>query len=404
MASERVVVAGAGHAGGQVVAGLRTEGYTGEILLVGDEPQPPYQRPPLSKGYLSGKVGMDQVLLRPADFYARHDIALRLGRSVTAIDRAARSITLDDGEVVPWNWLVLATGTRVRKLPIPGADDERVCYLRTLADVDRIRARMQGAGRAVIVGGGFIGLEAAAVLRGKGVAVTVIEVQDRLMPRVVSPTVSAFYRDLHTGHGVEIVTGTGVTSISGGAQATVHLADGRGFAADLVIVGIGVLPNVEIAQAAALPCDNGIVVDDCARTADPHILSAGDCTQHPNALLGRSLRLESVHNAVEQAATAVRTILGNPHPYAQIPWFWSDQYDIKLQMVGISTGYDAEVVRGTIADRKFSVFYYREGRLIAVDSVARPVDHMQSRRMLGAGLSPTPAQVADIAFDLKTVS
>lgn len=400
MASERVVIVGAGHAGGQIAAALRIAGYAGEIALLGEEIHPPYQRPPLSKAYLVGKVDVAQVLLRPAEYYVKHAIALKLGARAVAIDRAEHCVALTTGERLPYSWLALATGARARPLPIPGVDDPRVFYLRTLADIDRIRSALACAARIVIIGGGFIGLEAAAVLRTSGLAVTVVEIQDRLMPRVVSPTVSAFYLDLHRKRGVEVVTNTGVTAIAGSA---VQLTNGRTVPADAVIIGIGVVPNVELAQAAGLACDNGIVVDHCARTWDPRVVAAGDCTQHPNALLGRPLRLESVHNAVEQATTAAKTILGTPHPYAQVPWFWSDQYEFKLQMVGISSGYDSEVVRGTITHGKFSVFYYREGKLLAIDSVNRPMDHMQGRRLLGAGLSPAPAQVADAAFDLKTI-
>jgi 3-phenylpropionate/trans-cinnamate dioxygenase ferredoxin reductase subunit len=400
MASERVVIVGAGQAGGQIAATLRIAGYAGEIALVGEEIHAPYHRPPLSKAYLAGKVDIAQVLLRPADFYVKHAIDLKLGARVVAIDRAQNCVTLTTGEMLPYSWLALATGARVRSLPIPGAHDPHVFYLRTLADIDHIRSALAGAARIVIIGGGFVGLEAAAVLRTSGLAVTVVEIQDRLMPRVVSPTVSAFYLELHGKRGVEVVTNTGVNAIVGRA---VQLTNGRTVPADAVIIGVGVVPNVELAQAAGLACDNGIVVDNCARTEDPRIVAAGDCTQHPNALLGRRLRLESVHNAVEQAATAAKTILRIPHPYSQVPWFWSDQYEFKLQMVGISTGYDSEVVRGAIANGKFSVFHYREGKLLAIDSVNRPVDYMQGRRLLGAGLSPTPAQVADAAFDLKTI-
>jgi 3-phenylpropionate/trans-cinnamate dioxygenase ferredoxin reductase subunit len=397
---ERVVIVGAGHAGGQIAAGLRIGGYTGEIALIGEEFHPPYHRPPLSKAYLAGKVAIGQVLLRPVEFYVKHTIDLRLGARAVAIDRAKGCIALSTGETLPYSLLALATGARVRTLPIPGATDPHVFYLRTLADVDHIRLALTGAARIVIIGAGFIGLETASVLSTLGLTVTVVEIQDRLMPRVVSPTVSAFYRELHDKRGVAVVTNTGVTAI---VDRAVQLTNGGSLPANAVIIGIGVVPNVELAQAAGLTCDNGIVVDNCARTQDPRIVAAGDCTQHPNTLLGRPLRLESIHNAVEQAATAARTILGTPRPYAQVPWFWSDQYDFKLQMVGISTGYDSEVVRGTIADGKFSVFYYREGKLVAIDSVNRSRDHMQGRRLLGAALSPTPAQAADAAFDLKTI-
>ncbi len=400
-----VIVAGAGHAAGQVLVALRKEGYAGPLVLVGEEPQLPYQRPPLSKAYLAGKVGFERLQYRAPQFYAEQHIDTRLGRPAVAIDRAARTLTLHGGDTLAYERLVLATGARVRTLAVPGAGCEGVHYLRTLADSDALRARLGTAGAVLVIGGGFIGLEVAAVCRELGKTVTVLETQDRLLARVVSPAVSAFFRAVHEERGVEVITGAQVAAIETGERRPLAVRDaaGRRFEADLVVVGIGVVPNTELACAAGLECEDGIVVDQYARTSDPHIVAAGDCTRFPNPLLGLRLRLESVHNAVEQANTAAATLCGRERPYAQVPWFWSDQYDLVLQMAGISAGHDQEVLRGDPDARRFSMYYYKSGRLVAIDSINRPVDHMLGRKLLTAGVTPTPAQAADPSFDLKTL-
>ena len=398
-----VVIVGAGQAGFQVAASLRGEGHAGPILLLGAEDHPPYQRPPLSKGLLLGKMARDRLLFRQPDFYAGKAIDLRLGQTVAAIDRAGRTVTTAAGERIAYETLVLATGTRVRPLPAPGVELTGVAYLRTLEESEDLARRVAAADRVVVIGGGFIGLEVAAAVRMLGKPVTVLEAADRLMGRVVAPVISAFYADLHRGHGVELVLGARIAALEGtdGQVRAVVMADGTRHAADLVVIGIGVLPNVELAQEAGLACANGIVVDDQGRTADPAIFAAGECTSHPSRFAGAMVRLESVQNAVDQAKAVAAAILGRHAPYDEVPWFWSDQYDVKLQMVGLSTGHDRQVVRGEPATGRFSVFYFRDGRPIAIDSVNRAGDHMTGRKLLAAGAKLSPEEAADEAFELK---
>ncbi|MFT3921128.1 MAG: FAD-dependent oxidoreductase [Myxococcales bacterium] len=399
----RLVVLGAGQAGMQLAATARAEGFPGDIVLVGEEPLLPYRRPPLSKEYLAGKATAEQLLLRASGFYREQRIETRLNLRAERIDRANQEVLFTDGSRLAYSALALTMGTRVKQLPVPGAELAGVHYVRSAADVERLQHGLSEARSAVVIGGGFVGLETAAVLRGLGVGVCLLEMQDRIMPRVVSPLLSEFYRNVHSQRGVEVVTGAGVTRIErrNAGGLAVHCADGREFTGDIVVVGIGVVPNQELAAAAGLTCDDGIVVDEFARTSDPHIVAAGDCTYHPNPLLERSLRLESVHNAVAQATTAALTVCGKPSAYAQFPWFWSDQYEYKLQMVGLSHGYDQEVVRGNLETGKFSLFYFRQGRLLAVDSVNAANEHITCKRLLAAGRSPTREQAEDAQFDLK---
>ncbi len=398
-----IVVIGGGHAAGQLLVSLRKDGFEGPLTLVSDEPFQPYQRPALSKDYLAGKLEAERLMFRPASFYEAQNIDMRLGVAATRIDRAGKTVHLDDGNTLAWSGLALTTGTRVREINAPGADLPGVHYLRSIADVDAIRAEMEAVKTIVVIGGGFIGLEVAAVARAAKKQVTVLEMQDRVMPRVVSPTVSEFYQRFHKRRGVNIVTGARVASLAdhAGRVGAVVCQDGSEYPAELVIVGIGVLPNVELAEACGLACANGIVVDEMARTSDPAIVAAGDVTNHFNPLLRRRLRLESVQNAVDQAKTAAATLQGREQPYAQVPWFWSDQFDLKMQMTGISDGYDVEVVRGNLKENAFSVFYFREGRLVAVDSINRPADHVTSRRLLQKGNTLSREQAADPDFDLK---
>jgi len=389
----------------QLAATARAEGFPGEIVLVGEEPLLPYRRPPLSKEYLAGKATEEQLLLRASGFYKEQRIETRLNARVERIARESQRVLLSDGSELSYTALALTLGARVRRLAVPGADLPGVHYVRSATDVQGLHRALHGARSAVVVGGGFVGLEAAAVLRGLGLDVSVLELAARVMPRAVSPTVSEFYRGVHAARGVDVVTGVAVRSITrreaGGLS--VSSTDGRAFAGDLVVVGIGVVPNQELAMAAGLACDDGILVDEFARTSDPQIVAAGDCTHHPNPLLGRSLRLESVHNAVAQATTAAFTVCGKPSAYAQFPWFWSDQYEFKLQMVGLSDGYDEEVVRGDMESGKFSLFYFRQGRLVAVDSVNSAAEHITAKRLLAAGRSPTREQASDRSFDLKSM-
>ncbi|MGD9507863.1 MAG: NAD(P)/FAD-dependent oxidoreductase [Geminicoccaceae bacterium] len=401
--SSPVVIVGAGQAGFQVAASLRGGGFTGPIRLVGAEPHPPYQRPPLSKGLLLGKMEPARLLFRQPTFYTAQAIDLDLSRPVAAIDRAGRRVIDDAGAAIPYETLVLATGTRVRPLPAPGADLDGVLYLRTLDHSGELARRAEAARRVVVIGGGFIGLEVAAALRMLGKEVTVLEAAERLMGRVVAPIISSFYADLHRERGVGLVLGARIAALAGtdGRVSAVAMADGTRHEADLVVIGIGVLPNVELAEAAGLACANGIVVDAHGRTSDPAIYAAGECTSHPNRFAGGHARLESVQNAVDQAKAVATSILGRPSAYDEVPWFWSDQYEVKLQMVGLSSGHDRQVVRGDPASGRFSVLYFRDGRLLAIDSVNRAADHMAGRKLLGAGTALTPEQAADESYDLK---
>ncbi len=381
--SNRVVILGAGHAAGQVVTSLRQHKFDGEIVLVGDEPYLPYQRPPLSKKFLAGELPAERLYVKPESFYDDPAITLRLDTTVEAIDRSAGRLRIKDGEDVAYDKLVIATGSRVRRLPIEGANLKCVHYLRNIADVDGIRDDMEAGRKLVIIGAGYIGLEVAAVAKQAGLNVTVVEMADRVMSRVVSPEISDFYQIEHTNQGVKLRLSTGVASLEGKKRVkSVITSEGERIPADLVVIGVGILPNTELAADAGLDVDNGIVVDDHCRTSDPNIFAAGDCTSHPNAIYDRRLRLESVHNAVEQAKATAANICGQDVAYAQVPWFWSDQYDLKLQIAGLSDGYDDVVIRGNPAERSFSCLYLRDDRLIAVDAINAPRDFVQSKQLI----------------------
>lgn len=397
-----MVIIGAGHAAGQAAASLRQEKYEGDITIIGDEPHVPYQRPPLSKQYLSGEQGLDRVYLRPEKFYADKNITLKLGVTATAIDPAAQTISLDDGDTVEYEKLIIATGSRARILNIDGSDLGGIHYLRTIADVDAIRAEMQPGKSLVIVGGGYIGLEVASVGVEAGLTVHVLEMEERILQRVTTPEMSAYYHNLHTTRGVNIHTSTGVTGFAGDGQVQqVLCGDGVAFDADLVIVGIGIIPNVELAEAAGLTCDNGIVVDDHCRTSDANIYAAGDCTNHPNPLLNRRLRLESVPNAMEQARVCASNMLGGDKVYSAMPWFWSDQYELKLQMVGFSADHDTQVVRGNMDDNQFAVFYLKDGLVVSADAVNSPKEFMVCKQLVGKPADVQALQNPDT--DLKAL-
>ena len=397
-----IVIVGGGHAAGQAAASLRQEKYAGEIVVIGEEPHIPYQRPPLSKQYLSGEYGLDRVHLRPARFYQSRDIAVLSGVRVETIDRNAQTVACGDGREIGYDKLLLATGARPRKLHAPGGGLAGVHYLRTIADVDAIKKDFQPGRRIAIVGGGYIGLEVAAIAIQKGLEVTVLEMEDRILKRVTTPAMSTFYEDLHTSKGVAIRTGVRVESFAGSDRLTgVVCAGGEVVPADLTVVGIGVVPNVELAQAAGLDCDNGVVVDEYTRTADPNIHAVGDCTNHPNPLLGRRLRLESVPNAMEQSRVAATNLAGQSKAYANVPWFWSDQYDLKLQMVGFSTEAEHHVVRGNPATRRFAIFYFDGDILTAADAVNSAREFMAARQLVGKRVDA--GQLADPGVDLKTV-
>jgi 3-phenylpropionate/trans-cinnamate dioxygenase ferredoxin reductase subunit len=399
---ETIVIAGAGHAAGQVVATLKQHKFEGKIVLVGDEPYLPYQRPPLSKKFLAGELPAERLAFKPPSFYDDPRIDIRLSTRVKSIDRDAGCLCTIDGETISYDKLVLALGARVRRLTLIGGDLPGVHYLRTIEDVDGIRAGIEANGKLVIIGAGYIGLEVAAVCRQIGVDVTVVEMADRVMSRVVSPQVSNFYQEEHTAHGVKLMLSTGLASFTGVNRIeSVVLTNGESIPADFVVVGVGVIPNTELAADAGLEINDGIVVDDQCRTNDPDIYAIGDCTSHPNAIYGRRLRLESVHNALEQAKTAANNICGRETHYSQVPWFWSDQYDLKLQIAGLSQGFDQVVMRGDPSSKSFSCLYLEGGILIAVDAINSPRDFVQSKALISAQAVVSPEQLADTQIALK---
>lgn len=391
-----VVIAGAGQAGFQVAASLRSKGYEDAITLIGDEPWLPYQRPPLSKAFMAGKQDIDSTTLRPESYYQDHSIDLLRGERVAAIDTATNRVRLASGSAISYQALVLATGARNRSLPVEGAELDGVCYLRTRDEALAISERLEAAANLLVIGGGFIGLELAATAALLGKQVVVVEAQSRLMSRSVAPIMSDYFRELHLRHEVKFALGVTTREIvaRGSRVSEVVLADGTIYPADLVVVGIGVLPNTELASAAGLACANGIAVDEYLRTSVENICAIGDCAQHPNRFAGGLARLESVQNAVDQAHCVAAAITGDQRPYDAVPWFWTDQFDAKLQMVGLSQGYDAVVTRGLPESNKFSLYYFRENRLIAIDSINRPADHMAGRKLLAAGTPVTPEQLA----------
>lgn len=403
MSEQHCVIVGGSHAAAQLSASLRQEGWSGAITLVSDEALLPYQRPPLSKAFLCGDKPAQELLIRPLQFYEKERVDVLLGTRAVAIDRARKRLALDNGSHLAYSKLVLATGARVRTLDIAGAALPGVFYLRQARDVLAIRQAIGAGKRAVIIGGGYIGLEAAASLRQMGMQVTVLEAMPRLLQRVTAPEVSAFYARVHREQGVDIITGAAVQAIEGseGVEAVVT-SDGRRFGADLVIIGVGVLPASELAEQAGLAVDNGIVVDEFARTSDPDIFAVGDCSSHYNPIYDCRLRLESVQNATDQARTAAQALCGKMIPYRALPWFWSDQYELKLQIAGLSQGYDRVVLRGTASSGAgFSAFYFKGDRLIAVDAVNRPKDFMISKRFLADPVSAHPERVGDETIELR---
>jgi 3-phenylpropionate/trans-cinnamate dioxygenase ferredoxin reductase subunit len=380
---QRALVIGASHAGAQLAASLRQDGWSGEIVLIGEEPTVPYQRPPLSKAYLAGKTTLDEITIRSSDFYSKQRIQL-LNAHVEAIDRSAGHIVMSTGDTLTYDKLALCTGARPRQLRVPGAELAGVHYLRTAADVEKIRTSATPGRRVVIVGGGYIGLETAASLRALDLDVTVLEATTRVLERVTAPDVSTFFERIHREEGIDIRTCAKVAALVGDdCVREVLLSTGESIPADLVIVGIGVEPRTELADAAGLVVDNGIVIDDHARTEDPDIVAAGDCTSHDIARYGRRIRMESVSSAGEQAKVAASTVCGKSRKIEALPWFWSDQYDLKLQIAGLNTGYDEVVLSGDpTRDRDFSCFYLRGGELLAADCINRPRDFMFSKRAI----------------------
>ena len=400
--TDKIVIAGAGHAAGQVITTLRQLKFAGQIVLVGDEPWLPYQRPPLSKKFLAGDMAAERLFVKPPSFYDDPSIELRLNSTITAIDRKTRQLQLKDAEPVTFDKLVLALGSRAIKLPVVGADLKGVHYLRSIADVENIRADLETRRRLVVVGAGYIGLEVAAVARQRGLEVTVVEMAERVMSRVVSPEISDFYQIEHANQGVTLRLDTEVTELQGRRRVKgVVTSSGETLATRFVVIGIGITPNTELATDAGLEVDDGIVVDDHGRTSDPDIFAIGDCTRHPNAIYGRSLRLESVHNALEQAKTVAHNLCGDAMTYSEVPWFWSDQYDLKLQIAGLSEGYDEVVIRGNPAEKSFACLYLKDRRLIAVDAVNAPKEFVQSKPLIASHAIIDTEKLADSTAELK---
>jgi 3-phenylpropionate/trans-cinnamate dioxygenase ferredoxin reductase subunit len=404
---KQLLIVGAGHAGSELAVAARQGGWSGSITLLGDEPVLPYQRPPLSKAWLAGKVDADGLLLRPRAAYEAAKVDLRTGVRMEAIDRAGRRIALSDGSSLAYDQLALCTGGRPRQLSCAGLDPRRrpsnLHYLRTMADAEGIRAQLRPGVRVLVIGGGYVGLEVAASARGLGAQVTLLEAQPRVLARVAGAEVSRFYEDVHRGAGVDLRTGVQVESVelSGGDIVAARCKDGERIPADLVVAGLGMLVNVEAARAAGLAEADGIPVDELSRTRDPSIVAAGDCTVQFSSLYGRELRLESVPNALEQARAAASWLAGKPKPHRAVPWFWSDQYDLKLQMVGLSQGHDRCVLRGDPATRSFCAFYLAGPRLLAVDAINRPADFMVAKRALAQSCLVDAALLADAAVPLK---
>ena len=403
-----VVIVGGGQAGAQAAVSLRQEGFDGRVILIGDEPVLPYQRPPLSKTYLAGVLARERLLIKPAAFYDKVNIEHRLAETVTEIDTSQQVISLDSGQTLHYDHLILATGGRVRQLDRPGAKHAQVHYLRTLADVDAMHDKFTAGARLVVIGGGYVGLETAAVALKHGLKVTLLVARPTPLGRVTSPEVGQFFEDVHRQAGVTFCCNTGVVAIEDdvgdGQVAAVVTDSGYRVLADIVVVGIGLLPNVELAASAGLACDDGILVDEYGRTSVANIYAAGDCANHPNPIYQRRLRLESVQNAVDQGKTVAATICGKDKPYAQVPWFWSDQYDLKLQTAGINSGYDQTVVRGEISSRSFAVFYLREGRLLAVDAINRPAEFVVARNILSKGLRVCAERLQDDSIPAKALA
>jgi 3-phenylpropionate/trans-cinnamate dioxygenase ferredoxin reductase component len=405
-ATSTVAIIGGGQAGGEAATLLRQNRFEGRIVLFGEEGCLPYMRPPLSKAFLAREIGKDALVYKAAVAYEKAQVEMRLGERVEEIDPGAKKLLLNDGATFGYDQLVIATGGRARKLPVPGAGLRNIFYLRTIADVEALQPLMEAPRRLVIVGGGYVGLEAAAVAVKRGLAVTVLESAPRLLARVTAPALSEFYERIHREAGVDIRTNVTVSSFAPcqGGTCDVECANGESFAADFVLIGIGLVPNTELAEQAGLHVDDGIVVDAASRGSDPDIYAIGDCAMHVrHGFLRRRIRLESVPNALEQARAAAASIAGRPVPEATVPWFWSDQYDLKLQMAGLSDDYEELVIRGNMEASTFIAFYLKEGVIIAADSVNRPGDFMAAKRLVGERKEIAPSCLADESLPLKSL-
>ena len=401
--SETFVIVGASHAAAMLAPSLRQQGWQGRIIVIGAEASIPYHRPPLSKDYLAGAKSLEEILIRPAKVYEKSEVEFILETSVESIDRDNKTVRLSNNETLSYDKLALTVGSKVRKVNLPGVDLDGVFYLRDLKDVERISAHISAGANAVIVGGGYIGLETAAVLNGKGMNVTVLEMMERVLQRVTAPALSEFYTRIHEEEGVNIRCGIGVTGFKGnGRVSKVLCSDGSEFSADLVIIGVGILPNTELAEAAGLQVENGIVVNARAQTSDPDIFAAGDCTFHHNPVYDRWVRLESVQNATDQSRVIAGAACGKEMSYNTVPWFWSEQYDLMLQIAGLSQGYDEIITRGDPGNgRSFAAFYLRAGRVIAVDAVSRPQEFMFTKKLIPAQKTVDKLKLADADVPIK---
>lgn len=400
---KNVIIVGASHSAAQTSVSLRQAGWDGQITIVGDEAVLPYHRPPLSKDFLSGQKAVEDILIRPAESYAAANIHLKLGVRVNGINRMDKTVLTDNGETLSYHKLVLTTGARIRRLPVPGEDLDNVFYLRDTSDVLAIKQKAETAKKAIIIGGGYIGLETAASLRKQGLDVTVLEAMPRILQRVTAPELSVFYKRVHAEEGVKIAENVSASEIQeSDAGLTVLTSCEQALSADMVIIGIGVIPNVELAKEADLTVGNGIAVNEFCQTSDPDIYAAGDVTWHYNAIYDRHIRLESVPNATEQGKVVASHIAGKPKAYNSLPWFWSDQFDLKLQIAGLSAGYDEVVVRGDLEHgRSFAAYYFRDGRFIAVDAVNAPRDFMFGKMSLMKGVNLDPSSLSNTEINLK---
>jgi len=403
-APQRIAIIGAGQAGGQAAYSLRLAGYEGAITLIGDEPAPPYQRPPLSKAYFKGEMEAERLFLKPLEYYAEHNIDLITGKAATAIDLQAKQVEIEGGASVPWDKLVIATGARPRKLAVEGSHLRNITELRTVADVDDLKTIAVPGARLVVVGAGYIGLEAAAVGSQLGLKVTVLEAMPQVLSRVAGPEIGAFYTHIHRAAGTDIRLGARLEAFEGLGQVTgVRLHGGEIVPADLVLVGVGVLPNLELALEAGLVCGNGIVVDADMRTSHPDVFAAGDVAWRPLVHYGREGRLESVHNAIEGGKLAAAAMLGLAAPALDVPWFWSDQFDLKLQTAGLWTGADETIVRGDPQTRAFAVFYLKEGRVIAVDAVNSAPEYIVGKKLVASQARVAPGELVDKSISMKDI-
>ena len=399
---EKLVIIGAGQSAIQCITSLKKEGYSGSITLVGEEEHLPYQRPPLSKGFLEDSINKERLYFKKLDFFTENKIQLHLGSSAEKVDMENNKVYLSDRSELEFDKLVFATGSRVRHLDFPGSDLSSIRYLRGLDDAESIKNDLKISQNLVVIGAGYIGLEVAAIAAKNNISVSVIEMADRVMNRTVDPQISQYYLELHQKNGVTFKFNTSLEEIKGDKSVqSVICSDGTEIKADTVIIGAGIIPNFELAEDAGIDCTNGIEVDEYGRTNLKNIYACGDCTNHPNKLLNKNLRLESVHNAMEQAKTVASSIMSNPSEYSQIPWFWSDQYDHKLQIVGLSGDHDTVTMRGDTSDSKFMLFYTREDELIAVDSINNPKEFLICRKLVTNKVKIKPSMISDPTTNLN---